>query len=172
MEKDTADKVRGMVRRVVLKNIVDDGETQTASVEIAPGIWRDKVEIQQPYGVASSVPEDGAVGLAFAIGGNEDDLAIVSISNPSARMGNLKPGEAALYNQHGDGILVGADGTMSIQAGTSIVLKVGSVTVTISAGGVAIKGGTITHDGVVIDKTHTHTNVVPGGGLSGPPPGG
>lgn len=172
MEKDTADKMRGMVRRVVLKNIVDDGETQTASVEIAPGIWRDKVEIQQPYGVASSVPEDGAVGLAVAVGGNEDDLAIVSISNPSSRMGNLKPGETALYNQHGDGVHVGSDGTVTIQAGTSIVLKVGGVTVTISGEGVAIEGGTITHDGVVIDKTHIHTGVVPGGGLSGPPPGG
>ncbi len=172
MEKDTADKMRGMVRRVVLKNIVDDGETQTASVEIAPGIWRDKVEIQQPYGVASSVPEDGAVGLAFAIGGNEDDLAIVSISNPSARMGNLKPGETALYNQHGDGVHVGADGTVTIQAGTSIVLKVGGVTVTVSPEGIDIDGGTVRNDGVVIDKTHTHTDVVPGGGLSGPPPGG
>lgn len=172
MEKDTADKVRGMVRRVVLKNIVDDGETQTASVEIAPGIWRDKVEIQQPYGIASSVPEDGAVGLAIAIGGNEDDLAIVSIGNPSSRMGNLKPGETALYNQHGDGVHVGADGVVTIQAGTSIVLKVGGVTVTVSPEGIDIDGGTVRNDSVVIDKTHTHTDVVPGGGLSGPPPGG
>ncbi len=171
MDQETANKVRGAVRRVVLKNIVDDGETQTASVEISPGIWRDKVEIQQPYGVATSVPEDGAVGLMMAMGGNEDDLTIVSISNPSKRMGNLKPGEAALYNEHGDGIHIGADGTISIQAGASIVLKVGDITVTISASGVAIEGGTITHDGIVIDKTHVHTDVVPGGALSGPPPG-
>lgn len=172
MEKDTADKVRGMVRRVVLKNIVDDGETQTASVEIAPGIWRDKVEIQQPYGVASSVPEDGAVGLAIAIGGNEDDLAIVSISNPSARMGQLSPGAAALYNMFGDSIVIDANGNINIKAGTSVVFTIGGVKVTISAEGVAFEGGTITHDGVVIDKTHIHTGVVPGGGLSGPPPGG
>ncbi|WP_454067996.1 phage baseplate assembly protein domain-containing protein [Brucella anthropi] len=169
MDHETASKVRGIVRRVVLKNVNDDGETQTASVEVAPGIWRDKVEIMQPYGLATSAPEDGALAVAVAIGGNEDDIVLLPVGNPSARMGGLKPGETALYNQHGDGILVGADGTISIQAGASIVLKVGGVTVTVSPGGVDIDGGTVRNDGVVIDKTHIHIGVVPGGGTSGPP---
>ncbi|NVM42659.1 phage baseplate assembly protein, partial [Ochrobactrum intermedium] len=69
MDHETASKVRGIVRRVVLKNVNDDGETQTASVEVAPGIWRDKVEIMQPYGLATSAPEDGALAVAVAIGG-------------------------------------------------------------------------------------------------------
>jgi len=169
MDHETASKVRGIARRVVLKNINDDGETQTASVEVAPGVWRDKVEIMQPYGLATSAPEDGALAIAVAIGGNEDDIVLLPVGNPSARMGGLKPGETALYNQHGDGILVGADGTVSIQAGASIVLKVGGVTVTVSPDGVDIDGGTVRNDGVVIDKTHIHIGVVPGGGTSGPP---
>ncbi|KAB2772178.1 phage baseplate assembly protein domain-containing protein [Brucella anthropi] len=169
MDHETASKVRGIARRVVLKNINDDGETQTASVEVAPGVWRDKVEIMQPYGLATSAPEDGALAIAVAIGGNEDDIVLLPVGNPSARMGGLKPGETALYNQHGDGILVGADGTVRIQAGASIVLKVGGVTVTVSPDGVDIDGGTVRNDGVVIDKTHIHIGVVPGGGTSGPP---
>lgn len=169
MDHETASKVRGIARRVVLKNINDDGETQTASVEVAPGVWRDKVEIMQPYGLATSAPEDGALAIAVAIGGNEDDIVLLPVGNPSARMGGLKPGETALYNQHGDGIVVGADGTVSIQAGASIVLKVGGVTVTVSPSGVDIDGGTVRNDGVVIDKTHIHIGVVPGGGTSGPP---
>lgn len=169
MDHETASKVRGIARRVVLKNINDDGETQTASVEVAPGVWRDKVEIMQPYGLATSAPEDGALAIAVAIGGNEDDIVLLPVGNPSARMGGLKPGETALYNQHGDGILVGADGTVGIQAGASIVLKVGGVTVTVSPDGVDIDGGTVRNDGVVIDKTHIHIGVVPGGGTSGPP---
>ena len=169
MDHETASKVRGIARRVVLKNINDDGETQTASVEVAPGVWRDKVEIMQPYGLATSAPEDGALAVAVAIGGNEDDIVLLPVGNPSARMGGLKPGETALYNQHGDGILVGADGTVSIQAGASIVLKVGGVTVTVSPDGVDIDGGPVRNDGVVIDKTHIHIGVVPGGGTSGPP---
>lgn len=171
MDHETASKVRGIVRRVVLKNINDDGETQTASVEVAPGVWRDKVEIMQSYGLATSAPEDGALALAVAVGGNEDDIVILPVGNPSARMGGLKPGETALYNQHGDGILVGADGTISIQAGTSIVLKVGSVTVTISAGGIEIEGGTVTHDGKNIGSTHVHIGVSPGNSTTGVPQG-
>ncbi len=65
MDKETADKIRGMVRRVPLKNIRDTGEMQTASVEVADGIWRDDVEIMQPYGFASHVPEDGALGWCW-----------------------------------------------------------------------------------------------------------
>lgn len=171
MQKDTADKVRGMVRRVVLKNVNDDGETQTASVEVAPGIWRDKVEIMQPYGFATSAPEDGAMAIALAVGSNEDDLVLLPVANPSARMGQLSPGAAALYNMFGDSIVIGADGTISVKAGTSVVFSIGGVKVTISGEGIALEGGTITHDGVVIDKTHIHTGVVPGGRTSGPPPG-
>ena len=171
MDHETASKVRGIVRRVVLKNINDDGETQTASVEVAPGIWRDKVEIMQPYGLATSAPEDGALALAVAIGGNEDDIVILPVGNPSARMGGLKPGEAALYNQHGDGILVGSDGTISIKAGAATVIEVEGVTVTISASGVDIKGGTVTHDGKNIGSTHVHIGVSPGNSTTGIPQG-
>lgn len=47
--------------------------------------------------------------------------------------------------------------------------KVGGVTVTITAGGLDITGGHVTHDGKEIDAHHVHTGVEPGGGLSGVP---
>ncbi len=169
MEKDTADKVRGMVRRVVLKNVNDDGETQTASVEVAPGVWRDKVEIMQPYGLATSVPEDGAMAIALAVGSNQDDIVLMPVSNPSARMGGLKAGETALYNKHGDGIVVGADGNIDVKAGASVTFTVGGVKVKISASGVDIEGGKVTHDGKNIGSTHIHIDVEPGSSTSGPP---
>lgn len=70
-------------------------------------------------------------------------------------------------------------------AADAAVSKTGSVTITrredgleIAAGGTTFAfskagfrqtGGTIEHDGHAIDRTHTHTDVEPGGGLSGPP---
>jgi phage baseplate assembly protein gpV len=51
-----------------------------------------------------------------------------------------------------------------------MVITVGGVALTISGSGVAVTGGTITHDGTVIDKTHLHTGVVHGGDLTGAPP--
>lgn len=51
----------------------------------------------------------------------------------------------------------------------SFMVAVGGASVTISSAGVKFEGGTITHDGQKIDKTHKHIDVEPGGGRSGPP---
>ncbi len=123
MDKETADKIRGMVRRVPLKNIRDTGEMQTASVEVADGIWRDDVEIMQPYGFASHVPEDGALGLVLAVGGDEGDIVVMPIANPSKRMGGLKPNEVGMYNAGGDKAVLTSSGTLDIKTGASITLK-------------------------------------------------
>jgi phage baseplate assembly protein V len=51
----------------------------------------------------------------------------------------------------------------------SITLTAGGVTLKVSSAGVDITGGTVTHDGKNIGKDHTHTQVEPGDGFSGPP---
>ncbi len=51
-------------------------------------------------------------------------------------------------------------------------IAVGGTSFAFSAAGLKVAGGTIEHDGVVIDKSHVHTGVKSGGDLSGPPPGG
>lgn len=49
------------------------------------------------------------------------------------------------------------DGTSKVSVGTDkITLKVGGVSLEVSASGVAITGGTVTHDGIDIGKTHTN----------------
>lgn len=169
MDKDVADKVRGMVRRATLKNVRDDGETQRASVEVADGVWRDDIEIMQGYGVATSPPEDGALALAIAVGGDEGDLVVLPASNPSARLGGLQPGEAALYNRHGDKIVVGAGGEIRISAGAGLTVAIGGVTFRVHAGGVDITGGTVRHNGKDIGSTHKHQGVTPGASLTDVP---
>lgn len=169
MDKETADGLRGMVRRVTFKNVKDDGETQTASIEVADGIWRDDVEIMQPYGFASHVPEDGGLGLVFAVGGDQGDMAIMPLGNPSKRMGKLNSGEVGVYNEHGDGIVIGADGSIQVKAGANMTITIEGVTVAISAAGVTITGGRVEHDGKNIGKDHHHDQVVPGDGQTGDP---
>jgi hypothetical protein len=58
----------------------------------------------------------------------------------------------------------------------AVVLSLGGATIRLEEGGtmrlignVAIQGGTLTHNGVNVGSTHTHTNVQAGGSLSGPP---
>lgn len=169
MDKETADKIRGAVRRSTLKNIRDDGQTQRASVEVADGIWRDDVEVLQAYGVATHVPEDGALALVLAVGGDEGDLVVLPIGNPSKRLGGLKPGEVGVYNEHGDKIVITAGGDINITSGNSLTVTIGGVSFKISAAGVAITGGQVTHNGHDIGDTHKHINVTTGSGLSGVP---
>lgn len=169
MDKETADKVRGMVRRVTLKNTSDDGQTQRASIETAEGIWHDDVEILQAYGVASHAPEDGAVGIAIAVGGDQGDVVVLPVGNPSQRLGGLPPGAVAIYNGRGDRVVAYPDGRIDIQAGASVTTTVGGVSMTVSAAGVAIVGGTVTHNGRDIGDTHRHVDVVAGPDLTGPP---
>lgn len=64
--------------------------------------------------------------------------------------------------------MIVGDATFEVKNG-ELKLTVGGVSMKLSGDGVEITGGEITHDGKSIDKTHKHTDVVPGGSLSGPP---
>lgn len=171
MDQETASKMRGMIRRATLKNIKDDGQTQTASVEVAEGVWRDDVEIMQPYGFASHVPEDGALAIVLAVGSDEGDIVVFPVSNPSKRLGKLGAGDVGLYGQHNDRIVINDDGTIELQAGESLSVKIGGVTFAITAEGIDITGGYIRHNGIPIDDSHRHKDVVEGGDISGVPVG-
>lgn len=171
MTKEVFDKLRGMARRVTVKDIKDDGETQTASIEVADGIWRAEVEILQQYGVSSSAPEDGAVGIALALGGDEGDIVLLPIANPSSRMGGLNKGDVGFYNKFGDRIIIRAAGGIEIQAAASLTQTVGGTTLTQSGDGFAFTGGTITHNGKNIGDTHIHGGVEEGGGFTAAPAG-
>lgn len=167
---EIVNKMRGLIRRVTVKDIKDDGQMQTASAEVAEGVWRDDLEIMQPYGFLSFPDDDGAVGVALAIGGDEGDMVILPLANPSQRMGGLGKGDVGLSNKFGDRIIIRAGGGIEVQAATSITQKVGGVTMTQSADGVAIEGGRFTHNGINIGSDHGHVTAPPG--PSGPPVGG
>ncbi len=167
MDKETADVMRGIARRSTLKNINDDGQMQTASVEVGDGIYRNDVEVLQPFGSISHSDEDGSLGIVLALGGDQGDLVILPIGNPSKRTGKTPKGTVGHANASGDQVVIYPDGRVVIKGATSIVAGVGGCTLTISAAGFAFEGGVITHDGVVIDKTHGHVSAPPG--PPGPP---
>ncbi|MEI4262790.1 phage baseplate assembly protein V [Roseovarius sp. D0-M9] len=51
----------------------------------------------------------------------------------------------------------------------SIVLRVGGVSVTVSASGLSVEGGSVTHNQSNIGDDHLHSGVQPGGGNTGEP---
>lgn len=54
-------------------------------------------------------------------------------------------------------------------AGGALVISVNDVTWSFSGSGLAQTGGAISHDGVIVDKSHEHTRVAFGPDFSGPP---
>lgn len=169
MTKEIYGKLRGMIRRVVVKSTDDSGEMQTATVEVADGILRENVEVLQPFGFTSNAPDDGAIGIAISIGGDEGDMIVLPIGNPSARMGGLGKGDVGVSNAHGDRVIVRKGGGVEIVAASSVMSKVGAVTMTQTASGFAFEGGTMTHNGKNIGDTHIHGGVLEGGGFTDPP---
>lgn len=159
---EIVNKLRGLVRRVTVKDIKDDGQMQTASAEVAEGVWRHDLEIMHPYGFLSVPDDDGAVGVALAIGGDEGDMVILPLANPSQRMGGLGKGDVGLSNKFGDRIIIRAGGGIEVQAASSISYKVGGVSMTISDAGIAAEGGRFTHNGVNIGSDHKHVTAPPG----------
>jgi phage baseplate assembly protein V len=162
-------KLRGIARRVIVREVDDSGEMQTATVEVADGILREKVEVLQPFGFTSNPPADGAIGIALAIGGDEGDMMLLPLGNPSSRMGGLGKGDIGIANAHGDRVVVRKGGGIDIQAAGSITLKVGGVTMVLSAAGVAFEGGAVTHNGANIGDTHVHGGILRGGANTDPP---
>ncbi|MFM9860566.1 phage baseplate assembly protein V [Pseudoxanthobacter sp. M-2] len=55
--------------------------------------------------------------------------------------------------------------------GDGLKITAGGTVLEVSGEGVAIEGDDLTHNGIFIGDTHQHTQVEPGGALSGPPPG-
>jgi len=153
MDEETAGKIRGAIRRVVIRNVNDHGMTQTASTEVTDGIWRDNVEIMQPYGFSSFVPEDGSLGFLIATGADESDPVLLPVGNPSNRMGGLAAGDVLIHTHAGDRIHLKASGDLEIMLGAAAVLTI--------PGGMVIETpkvhitGDLEVDGEVRDHTGT-----------------
>ena len=182
--RDIAHAIRGIVSRAVVRATSDQGEMQTADVTTHYKTDRNGVEIAQPFGLASR-PRSGGLRVVLAVGGDQGDLVGLPIGLPEDRFGGLEEGETAIYAADGSRVHIKADGSIDVKAqtlltadvnGTTIKVEDGKITTTAggttltqSADGFAFEGGTITHDGVSIDKTHVHTDVTPGASNTGVP---
>lgn len=175
--REIAHTIRGLVSRAVVRSTNDGGEMQTADVTTHHKTDRNGIEIVQPFGVASR-PRSGGLMVVMAVGGDQGDLVGLPIGLPEDRLGGLEEGETAIYAADGSRIHIKADGTVDLLAqtkvnvninGTTLVMEDGTITTTV--GGTSLtqsdvgwdfQGGTITHDGKPIDKSHVHSGVAAG----------
>jgi len=173
---------RTLISRGILKKYDASGGQHLATISGLKGEEFQGVPRLQQWGQTGH-PPIGSHVLFVRLGDGSDRATILGIDHADYAPKDLQPGHKAIYDQNGHFLkFAGSQGTLHspanlriegvdivIEASSSLTLKVGAVTVTITGGGVAISGGTVTHDGRSIDKTHKHTGVTPGGALTGVP---
>lgn len=161
--------------------------------QIMPDGTQKWVDLPQVPDVPIQFPGGGGASLTFPIKVGDEGLLMIStrstdsyqqsgdgqppvdlrphdLSNSYAMMGSRTTPTALDSVASGSTQLRTDDGQTVIDfQGNGVTMTVGGVSMALSAGGLAVTGGTITHNGKNIGDTHTHTNVEPGGGVSGPP---
>lgn len=134
MDQEQAAIVRGLVSRGVVRSTSDSGQTQSATVTTHRHVDRSDVEIMQPFGFSSN-PGKGAGIILLSVGGDQGDLIGLPMANRSQRLGNLKPGEAAMYGADGTRVHVKDDGTIHVPAREGLKVEAGPFTIEISKTG-------------------------------------
>ena len=152
--------------RVSLTQTDDTGPQQLVAMTGLDGQQIGEAVRSQHFGFTSHAPA-GAEGLALMLGGGADRVHALGLEHPQYRPRNLPEGSSRQYDAFGNYVDL-SNGAITIVHASKIVLQVGGVSFTLTSSGIVVSGGSITHDGKHIDKTHVHTDAG-GVGDSGPP---
>ena len=169
-DDELATAIRNGLRRATLTSLDwSDKDHLRGAFSGMVGHQPKNVVVPHTFGF-QAVPMPGASALLLALAGRSDSLHVLGFDDPRYRP-NQNPGNGSttIYDAYGDAVSI-VQNNLSIKHASKITLQVGGITLVMTTSGIAISGGTITHDGHAIDKTHEHTNVTPGIQLTGPPP--
>lgn len=177
MLRDVAERLQEQNRRLAgmeMRGKIPPGGVDAATKKIRVVIGKDPdgadvlspwVRVKQVAGALKlhSLPSEGQVMVIRSETGDiEQGVAEPYHWNDE----NPSPSDAA--DEH---VLTFGDVKVTLRS-DAIVIAIGGVTWTFDGQGWRQTSGTIKHDDIVIDRTHEHTGVTPGGGLTGPPKGG
>lgn len=139
---------------------LDLGESSAGGKFLSPKVPYGQIAGAQKYHNPPSVDQQMTM---FAPGGDWQQAVAIPMTWSDE---NASPSTAT--DEH---VMTFGDVTVTLKS-DAVILTIGGTKWTLTADGYVQNGGEIEHDGHLIDKTHVHTEVVPGAGLSGPPPGG
>lgn len=152
---------RNSALRIYLSSTDDSGTEQYLSAQGLPGESFTRLLRVQPHGFSSHAPA-GSHAIGLAPGSRRDQLVVFGGEHPDHRPAGLAEGDSIQYNA--------TPGTSVKCEGGKVIISAGGTTVTISADGIEITGGTkLTQNGVNISQTHAHTGVTPGASETGAP---
>lgn len=166
-----------MIRRTVLQGLslargvitkVKDG-TKAQSVDVL-GLHQEAfqdVEHVHPFGFFS-VPQEGSEAILGFMNGNREHPVVLGVFDRRVRPKDHQPGDAGIHDSRGQ-IMHFGQGGIAVASAKGLTVTVGNVSFAITGAGVDISGGRVRHNGHSIGSDHKHTEVAPGGALSGPP---
>lgn len=155
--RDIGSRVMMMFARGVLRGVNDSNGRQQLQVELLKGELRDGVERMQNYGFTSH-PHGGGDVAAACVGGNREQCIVLVVDDRRYRL-NLRPGEAAMYDDLGNKVellrdMVKVTAVQHLEVVAPTIKLTGELEVV----GNIKSTGTITNNGKRIDSTHTHSN--------------
>lgn len=156
-----ARRVDNMVARAVVRRVDDSTNAQLLQLGILDGETREGVERFQEYGF-TSVPREGAEVAVVFVGGRRDHGLAIGVEDRRYRIGNLSPGEVAVYNDTGAKIVFKANGDVEVTPKAGQKLK---VTADVEITGALTASGEVTGNGIALS---THTHAVAGANSGGP----
>lgn len=173
-------RVRLMARRAVVTLINDDPKLQELQISLLAGEADDAIERFQDYGFTSH-PHPRAEAIVLALTGDTEQSVAIRVDDREYRLTGLAQGEVALYDDQGQKIHLKRNKEIEVSGCDKLTATVGQ-TANITAGASitaiapAVNLGAASGLQQLIDarfkalfETHTHKNVQPGTGNSGPP---
>lgn len=153
-------KVRVLARLAVVTLSDSSGALQIVQVKTGKDETLTDIEHREPYGF-SSRPHKGADAVVIALGGNISHSLALMISDRRNRLNDLAEGEAAMFDDQGQSIVLRRSG---IEITTALGCTIN--------GNLAVNGdttftGTVTANDKSIDETHKHTDVQSGSSDTG-----
>lgn len=168
------DVMNGMATATLVQVRAIDGDT----VDVQPMVHQiDGANTAIPHGMIHGLPwfklRAGAVEISVEPVVGDIGIAVFCHSDTSSVKATQAPAPPPTRRRFdwGDGFYFG--GFFGSVATTFIRVSDGDIEIKAATikltGNVEMSGGTVTHDGVNVGKTHTHSGVTSGSGTSGPP---
>lgn len=144
-------RLANMLGRAIVRLVEDGGGLQVVQLDALDGETRSGCERVQAYGFTSH-PHAGAEAAVLFVGGRRDHALVIAVDDRRYRMKGLAPGEAALYTDEGDYVLLKRGRIVEVKAGTKLRVDAplseitGDVTIagTLEVGGTVQAGGLVT----------------------------
>jgi phage baseplate assembly protein V len=108
-------RLRNMIARGIVLAVKDTPAMQELKVSLLAGETREGVKRFQQYGFTSH-PLDGAEQLTLDLGGDRDQLVVISVDDRRYRLKTLSQGEVALYTDEGDSIELKRGGIVVVKS--------------------------------------------------------